>query len=84
MEDNGCGIAAEDLPRVFEPFFTTKPVGKGTGLGLSVVRRIVDAHHGEIGVVSQPGDGTAVTVRLPPADDSAAAPGPDDVPGGAP
>jgi two-component system NtrC family sensor kinase len=32
MEDNGCGINPEHLPRIFDPFFTTKPVGQGTGL----------------------------------------------------
>ena len=51
--------------RAFEPFFTTKEVGKGTGLGLDISRRIVvDRHHGEILIASQPGE-TVMTVRLP-------------------
>jgi signal transduction histidine kinase len=63
VRDNGCGIAEGDLPRVFDPFFTTK--AKGTGLGLSVCRQIVDFHGGAIAVSSEPGKGTAVTIRLP-------------------
>ena len=51
--------------RAFEPFFTTKEVGKGTGLGLDIARRIVvDRHHGEIEIDSQPGR-TVLAVRLP-------------------
>ncbi|WP_250556293.1 ATP-binding protein [Pseudonocardia lacus] len=63
--DTGPGIPPEVRQRIFEPFFTTKPVGKGTGLGLDVSYRvIVSRHHGEITVVSEPGD-TRFQVRLP-------------------
>ena len=49
-------MPAECRPRAFEPFFTTKDVGKGTGLGLDISRRIVvDRHHGEITIDSDPG-----------------------------
>ena len=63
--DSGVGIPSEDLPRVFDPFFTTMPVGRGTGLGLTISYSIVQRHGGTIGIESQPGDGTRVTVRLP-------------------
>ena len=50
---------------MFEPFFTTKGVGKGTGLGLSIAYKIVvKRHHGDIRVVSRPGE-TRFQVRLP-------------------
>ena len=65
VEDDGCGIAEEDLPRLFEPFFTTKEPGKGTGLGLPVAQRIVEAHGGTIAVKSTRGEGSCFTVRLP-------------------
>lgn len=65
IRDNGCGIAADVLPRVFDPFFTTRPVGRGTGLGLTVSRDIVAAHGGTISIDSRPGTGTAATIRLP-------------------
>ena len=67
VADNGCGIAADDLPRIFEPFFTTKAQGAGTGLGLPIVDRIVRQHGGGIEVTSAPGRGTVVLVRLRPA-----------------
>lgn len=61
--DSGQGIQAEDLKDVFEPFFTTK--SKGTGLGLAISKQIVDAHLGNIDIVSVVGEGTTVTVSLP-------------------
>jgi signal transduction histidine kinase len=65
VADTGRGMTADVQARAFEPFFTTKDVGKGTGLGLDISRRIVvDRHHGEILIDSQPGQ-TVLTVRLP-------------------
>jgi two-component system sensor histidine kinase HydH len=63
ITDTGAGIRKEDLPRVFDPYFTTKPAG--TGLGLPIVRKIVEAHGGEILLASEPGEGTTATVVLP-------------------
>jgi two-component system, NtrC family, sensor kinase len=65
IEDDGCGISAENLSRIFDPFFTTKPVGKGTGLGLSLSYGIVKKHNGRIAVDSQPGRGTRFRVEIP-------------------
>jgi signal transduction histidine kinase len=63
--DTGTGIPDAVVKRIFEPFFTTKPVGEGTGLGLDISWRIVvNKHHGDLKVVSVPGD-TRFQVRLP-------------------
>lgn len=63
VSDTGPGIPAELRDRLFTPFVTTK--ARGTGLGLSTVKRIVEAHHGQVRVESPPEGGTCVTVRLP-------------------
>jgi two-component system NtrC family sensor kinase len=63
LEDSGCGISPEDLPRIFEPFFTTKG-NHGTGLGLAVSWGIVEAHGGSLEVQSEVGHGTRFTLRL--------------------
>jgi signal transduction histidine kinase len=65
VQDEGCGIPAETLPRVFEPFFTTKDVGKGTGLGLSVAHGIVRDHGGWIDARSDFGYGSTFSLFLP-------------------
>jgi two-component system, sporulation sensor kinase E len=61
--DTGKGISQENLGRILEPYFTTR--AGGTGLGLLIVERIVRAHGGEIGIESEEGVGTTVSVRLP-------------------
>ncbi|MBW7903242.1 MAG: HAMP domain-containing protein [Rhodocyclaceae bacterium] len=65
VEDDGPGIAPENLPRIFDPFFSTKPVGKGTGLGLFIVHEIVGQHGGTVSVDSEPGRGCRFDVRIP-------------------
>jgi two-component system, NtrC family, sensor kinase len=65
IQDNGVGIAPENLGRIFDPFFTTKPVGSGTGLGLYLAYGAVNKHGGRINVISEPGKGSAFTVVLP-------------------
>ena len=65
IADTGPGIPPEIQGRIFEQFFTTKPVGEGTGLGLDISWRIVvNKHHGDLTVLSVPGD-TRFRVRLP-------------------
>jgi signal transduction histidine kinase len=68
VEDEGCGIAAEQLERVFDPFFTTKAVGEGTGLGLAISYQIVHSHGGSIAVESELGVGSRFRVELPTAE----------------
>jgi signal transduction histidine kinase len=67
VEDNGCGIPPDHMPKLFEPFFTTKPVGQGIGIGLSTCYHIIRAHGGDIHADSVPGQGARFTVRLPSA-----------------
>jgi two-component system NtrC family sensor kinase len=64
VRDTGCGIPAEEVPKIFEPFYSTKGA-KGTGLGLAVVWGILDSHNGTINVESEVGKGTTVIVRVP-------------------
>lgn len=61
--DTGPGIPAEARAKIFQPYFTTK--AGGTGLGLPTSRRIVEAHHGRMDVVSEPGRGTDFQIRVP-------------------
>ncbi len=68
IEDTGCGIPEDVLPRIFEPFFTTKDVDRGTGLGLSISYGIIKDHGGEILVESCEGRGTTFYVLLPVAE----------------
>jgi signal transduction histidine kinase/CheY-like chemotaxis protein len=70
VEDSGVGMTEEETSRVFERFYRGRDgsaAGAGTGLGLSIVKSLVDLHHGEISVDSEPERGTRFRVRLPAA-----------------
>lgn len=69
VTDNGCGIAADILPRVFEPFFTTKEPSRGTGLGLASVYSFARQSGGVLKIRSQAGTGTTLSLYLPRAED---------------
>jgi signal transduction histidine kinase len=73
VQDTGCGIPPQVLPRIFDPFFTTKSTGEGTGLGLSVSLGIVQRHGGQLLVESEVGRGSVFTVCLPTAKEPATA-----------
>ena len=63
ITDTGIGMDSEALAKVFEPYFSTKAIG--TGLGLTIAKRNVEANGGAIGVISERGKGTSVTLTLP-------------------
>lgn len=69
VQDTGCGIPDEDIPRIFDEFFqgeNSKSVENGgSGLGLSIVKQVVELHSGRIRVSSKLGQGSVVTVVLP-------------------
>jgi len=65
IKDTGMGMSHEVKAHIFEPFYTTKDVGKGTGLGLSISYGIIEQHHGNIDVISEPGMGTEFIISLP-------------------
>jgi PAS domain S-box-containing protein len=61
--DGGPGIPPDVRDKIFTPFFTTK--ARGTGLGLPTVKRLIEAHHGQIAIDCPPAGGTTVLIRLP-------------------
>jgi len=66
--DTGCGIAAEELPRVFERFYRGESVAienRGAGLGLAITKNLVELHYGRIWVESTPGEGSRFMFSLP-------------------
>ncbi len=69
FEDQGIGIAPEDLPFIFNKFYRVRNEEtieiEGTGLGLAIVKSIVESHQGQIEVASQKGLGTTFRVHLP-------------------
>ena len=63
IQDQGCGIPEELLPRLGEPFYSLKE--KGTGLGIMICNKILKQHHGSITYKSKIKEGTLVEIKLP-------------------
>jgi len=69
VQDEGVGMTTDTIEQIRDPFFTTKRESGGTGLGLSISDRIVRDHGGQMDFVSNPDNGTTVTLYLPAAED---------------
>ena len=65
FQDDGPGIAPENLEHIFDPFFTTKRPGRGTGLGLSICKTVLREHGGNIEAATAPDGGAVFTITLP-------------------
>lgn len=63
IEDEGVGVPQSVMGKIWDPFFTTKE--KGTGLGLGIVKKIIEAHDGQIWIDNRRPQGARVTVRFP-------------------
>jgi signal transduction histidine kinase len=63
VRDTGRGMSEEEQQRAFEPYYRGK--GGGAGLGLTIARAIVEAHGGQMGIESSPGQGSYIWFTLP-------------------
>ena len=65
VADTGCGISAEDLPKIKTKFFKANQTRRGSGIGLAVASEIIQMHNGSIDIESTLNVGTTVLIRLP-------------------
>src|SRR6201999_2235839 len=63
IRDEGEGIPSDILQKIFDLYFTTRK--DGSGIGLAMTYRIMQLHHGQIDVESEPGKGTTFQLRVP-------------------
>ena len=73
VSDTGPGLSHESAERVWDLYFSGREHGRGLGISLANVRRIVDAHHGEVWIESAPGAGCVIEIRLPKSPEPATA-----------
>jgi two-component system phosphate regulon sensor histidine kinase PhoR len=68
VEDHGIGIPKENMDHIFDRFYHLERSGDdlfgGIGLGLAITRQVIQEHHGNIDVESEPGKGTVFTLTL--------------------
>ena len=72
VADNGCGIKAEDLPKVKDKFYKANQKINGSGIGLAVADEIIKMHKGSLDIESSPEVGTTVTITIPIYNEAAA------------
>ncbi|MBQ5334317.1 MAG: HAMP domain-containing histidine kinase [Oscillospiraceae bacterium] len=65
VQDDGCGIKAEDLPKIKTKFYKPNHTRRGSGIGLAVADEIISLHNGTLTIESEEGVGTRVTITLP-------------------
>ncbi len=67
VQDQGLGIAPEDIPKITQPFFRADNVRqiRGTGIGIPLTLRIMELHNGKLEVISILNEGTLVRITLP-------------------
>jgi two-component system, sensor histidine kinase and response regulator len=65
IQDNGKGIARENLSKIFEMFFRSAEAGVGNGIGLYIVKEAIDKLEGKVDVASEPGQFTKFTITIP-------------------
>jgi signal transduction histidine kinase len=63
VADTGEGIEREEIEKIFEPYYSTKKFG--IGIGLAITKRFVEEHGGTIGIESERGKRTTITIRIP-------------------
>ena len=64
IKDDGEGMSSDIQKHIFEPFYSSSR-GGGTGLGMVIVKNIVEAHEGELEIISSPGKGTEIKISIP-------------------
>ncbi len=65
VADNGCGISAEDIPKIKDKFYKANQKVNGSGIGLAVADEIIKLHNGHLDIDSSPDVGTTVTIGIP-------------------
>ncbi|MGN0674350.1 MAG: ATP-binding protein [Oscillospiraceae bacterium] len=65
VSDTGCGISAQDLPKIKTKFYKANHTRRGSGIGLAVADEIIAMHGGRLDIASEQGVGTTVTITLP-------------------